>query len=78
MELCISSFLREHCRFSFLFLHQLLEGNDGLYMKDHTNWLDQPFVARYIQLNPQSWNNVPCLRVEVFGCEAGELSISIL
>jgi len=55
------------------FLYQLLEGNDGVH-KSKTNWLKHPFVARYIRINPQSWSNFPCLRVEVFGCDAGKES----
>ncbi|XP_074610306.1 uncharacterized protein LOC141864443 isoform X3 [Acropora palmata] len=35
------------------------------------NFLTKPILARYLRINPQRWLNSMCLRVEVFGCDAG-------
>ena len=32
------------------------------------NWLDTEIVARFIQINPKSWEDSICLRVDFYGC----------
>lgn len=31
--------------------------------------IDPPIVAKYIRINPTSWKNDICLRVEYYGCD---------
>ena len=32
------------------------------------NWLNTEIVARLVQINPRSWENSICLRVDFYGC----------
>lgn len=35
----------------------------------HHNLLDKPLVTRYIRVNPRTWENAICLRLELYGCD---------
>ncbi|XP_068715117.1 lactadherin-like isoform X3 [Montipora foliosa] len=35
----------------------------------HHNTLEKPLVTRYIRINPRTWENAICMRLEVFGCD---------
>lgn len=39
--------------------------------------LNPPIIARYIRINPKAWNGHIAMRVELFGCREGVLSIMI-
>ena len=42
--------------------------------KVHRNDLSSPFEARYVRINPTQWNEAPSMRVELYGCLAGNSS----
>ena len=50
---------------------QLFTGNDPT--RDHetvaTNEFDWPIAARFVRLNPQTWNNFITMRWEIYGCD---------
>ena len=51
---------------------QLFTGNDPTRDRDDvvTNDFDWPIAARFVRLNPQSWNNQIALRWEIYGCDS--------
>ena len=50
---------------------QIFDGNfDYNTLIQHD--FDPAFVARYVRLYPQTWNNHICMRWEVYGCDIGE------
>lgn len=38
------------------------------------NILEPAIIARHIRIHPKTWNSVPALRFEVYGCKDGEQS----
>jgi len=55
--------------------YKLFDGNnDG--NTESTHWLNSPIISRYLRFNPKKWVNFPCLRVEVYGCNAGTIHTS--
>lgn len=35
----------------------------------HHNTLEKPLITRYIRINPRTWENAICMRLELFGCD---------
>lgn len=35
----------------------------------HHNTLKKPLITRYIRINPRTWENAICMRLEIFGCD---------
>ncbi|KAK3726284.1 hypothetical protein QZH41_012709, partial [Actinostola sp. cb2023] len=54
-------------------LSRLVLGNRNLYSVV-TKSLSPRIKARYVRINPQYWNNWPCMRTELYGCPANEVS----
>ena len=79
---CITSILFRFLKLNkmflsvFLFFWQLVEGNSN-GDKESTHWLSSPITARFLRFNPKTWNNSPCLRVEVYGCQPGTKNVSV-
>ena len=50
---------------------QLFTGNDPTRDEQTvvTNEFDWPIAARFVRLNPQTWNEHISLRWEIFGCD---------
>ena len=50
---------------------QLFTGNDPARDLETvvTNEFDWPIAARFVRLNPQSWNNHIAMRWEIYGCD---------
>ena len=50
---------------------KLFTGNDPTrdYETVATNEFDWPIAARFVRLNPQSWNHHIALRWEIYGCD---------
>ncbi|KXJ25456.1 lactadherin [Exaiptasia diaphana] len=46
----------------------IFDGNVDSFTVHHNN-LKTPFVARYVRINPRSWEKGICLRVELYGCD---------
>lgn len=47
---------------------QIFKGNQNSYdVSDHI--LNPAIIAKYIRINPTSWKNDICLRVEYYGCD---------
>lgn len=40
----------------------------------HKNEFDVPIIAQWIRINPTRWRDRISLRVELFGCEYGNIS----
>ena len=40
--------------------------------------LDQPIIARYLRIHPTAWYGHICMRVELYGCREGILSMIFL
>ena len=60
----------------FYFYFQIFIGN-----KDTSTTVFQDIIpemrARYIRMNPVSWNNRICLRTEIYGCNLGDADIGM-
>ena len=52
-------------------IFQLLRGNFDRYSLVEQP-IDPPVNGRYVQFNPRSWHGHISMRVEVYGCRAGE------
>ena len=50
-----------------IFFTQVLAGNTATNKMVEYE-LMKPFVARYVRINPQTWNYYPSLRFDVLGC----------
>ena len=49
---------------------QIFTAADG-HRKGITNWFRYPFVARYVRIYPQTWEQRPCVRFDLYGCNSG-------
>lgn len=59
--------------FSFIIL-QLFTGNvDGDSIK--FNQFDTPIIAQWVKINPTRWRDRISLRLELYGCDYGEISV---
>lgn len=55
----------------------MFEGNqDGNTVEK--NEFEVPIIAQYIRINPMRWRDKISMRVEVYGCDYGELFYTIL
>lgn len=63
----MSHVLTEFCCLIF----QLFRGNFDRYSLVEQP-IDPPVNGRYVQFNPRSWHGHISMRVEVYGCRAGE------
>lgn len=64
-------FLGSHAEMScpiFPISLQIFEANKDSFTVHH-NTLEKPLVTRYLRINPRTWENAICLRLEVFGCD---------
>ena len=49
----------------------ILPGNRASYTTEGVT-LKPPVVARFIRINPLTWKNSMCMRLEFYGCSFGE------
>ncbi|XP_031562046.1 lactadherin-like [Actinia tenebrosa] len=47
---------------------KIFDGNVDSFTVHHNN-LKSPIVARYVRINPRSWEKGICMRVELYGCD---------
>lgn len=58
----------------YIFLIQEFQGNDDHYTVVHYD-LNPPITERYIRFRPVTWNVHISMRVEIYGCTQGNLSL---
>ena len=49
----------------------ILPGNRAAYTTEGVT-LETPVTARFIRINPLTWKNKICMRLEFYGCRYGE------
>lgn len=54
---------------------QIFQANNNSFAV-HRNTFEKPLVTRYIRVNPRTWENAICLRLEVFGCDGKSIKQS--
>ncbi|XP_001634630.2 discoidin, CUB and LCCL domain-containing protein 2 [Nematostella vectensis] len=47
---------------------EIFDGNVDSFTVHHNN-LKTPVIARYVRINPRTWEKGICLRVELYGCD---------
>lgn len=47
---------------------EIFDGNVDSFTVHHNN-LKSPIIARYVRVNPRTWEKGICLRVELYGCD---------
>ncbi|CAH3026091.1 unnamed protein product [Porites evermanni] len=53
---------------------KIFQANNNSFAVHH-NIFEKPLVTRYIRVNPRTWENAICLRLEVFGCDGKSIKI---
>ena len=59
---------------TFILSLQIFQANNNSFAVHH-NIFEKPLVTRYIRVNPRTWENAICLRLEVFGCDGKSIKI---
>ena len=64
----------EYSLIPFLF-HQIFRGNfERNFIVTHR--FRRPFKARYVRIHPKTWRGHISMRVELYGCRLGKLTLS--
>ena len=59
--------------FTFIsFFEKLFVGNEDRSTKV-VNWFKVRLFARYIRIKPNTWNGAICMRIEIIGCNSGNI-----